>query len=199
MLFNKLLNLKGDVDMKKRIFSATAIALMIAGTLASSTVLAATETDVPPQANPEELSATVRIIREGEVIDEIEITNENPVTFEVQSEEDDGLGTIAETEDGIMPLSSYSYSWKVSAGSSSSSADKYYLRVDDVVEVSGSWLETNTGTVKIGVTNGSTFYFVKGSSGSASGTITITKAGNYQFKVKNEGTQEINISGFYSL
>ncbi|MCX4379236.1 MAG: hypothetical protein OSJ61_24225 [Lachnospiraceae bacterium] len=185
--------------MKKRIFSATAIALMIAGTLASSTVLAATGTDVPPQENPEELTASVRIIREGEVIDEIEITNENPVIFEVQSEEDDGLGTIVGTEDGIMPLSSHSYEWKVTAGSSSTGANKYYLRVDDVVEVSGSWAETNAGTVKIGVTNGTTFYYVEGSKGSASGSFKITTAGNYQFKVKNEGSQDINIKGYFSL
>lgn len=187
--------------MKKRIFSATAIALMIAGTLASSTVFAATGTDVdvPPQENPEELTASVRIIREGEVVDEIEITNENPVIFEVHSEEDDGLGAIVGTEDGIMPLATHSYDWKVSAGSASTGANKYYLRVDDIVEVSGSWAETNTGTVKIGVTNGTTFYYVEGSKGSASGSIEITTAGNYQFKVKNEGSQAINISGYFSL
>ena len=185
--------------MKKRIFSATAIALMIAGTLASSTVLAATEIDVPLHDYPEKLTATVRIIREGEVIDEIEITNENPVAFEVQNEEDDGLGTILKTEDGIMPFSSLSYSWKVSAGSSSTGLNKYYLRVNDVVEVAGSWAEINAGTVKIGVTNGTTFYFVQGSNGSAFGSITISTAGNYQFKIKNEGTQDINITGYYSL
>lgn len=185
--------------MRKRIFSVTAFALIMAGTLASSTVFAATGTDVPPQDHPEDLTATVRIIREGEVIDEIEITDENAVNFEVQSEKDDGLGTIVETEDTIMPLATYSYSWRVSAGSSATGTNEYYLRANDVVELSGSWAETNAGTVKIGVTNGSTFYFAKGSRGSANGSVTITKAGNYKFKVKNEGSQAINISGFYSL
>lgn len=183
--------------MKKRMFSVTAVALMIVAALASSTVLAA-ESDIP-----EDLSATVRTIREGEVIDEIVISDENPVVFEVQSEEDDGLettvGTESAVESAIAPRSSYNYSWKVAAGSSATGTNSYYLREGDIVEVSGSWLETNAGTVKIGVTNGTTFYYVQGSSGSASGTIKITTAGNYKFKVKNEGTQKINITGYYSL
>ena len=72
------------------------------------------------------------------------------------------------------------------------------MREGDTVEVSASWAETDS-YIRIGVYDGTTFYYISGSDGSVSGEFEVPNAGNYKFMIRNMSDVTIHISGFYSL
>lgn len=96
------------------------------------------------------------------------------------------------------PLATYSFNWTVDANRYSQGTNEYYLRQEDTVEVSASWAETNSN-IRIGIYDGSTFYYISGSDGSVSGTFEVPQTGSYKFMIRNMSDVEIHISGFYSL
>jgi hypothetical protein len=86
----------------------------------------------------------------------------------------------------------------VAVNSYSKGTNEYYLREGDTVEVSASWAETDSN-IRIGVYDGTTFYYISGSDGSVSGEFEVPNAGNYKFMIRNMSDVTIHISGFYSL
>ena len=131
----------------------------------------------------------------------IPLTSAKAITLKSQT------GVIADSDFKILsetalfdigPLATYSFNWTVAANSYSQGTNEYYLRQGDTVEVSASWAETSSN-IRIGIYDGSTFYYLSGSGGSVSGTFEVPVAGNYKFMIRNMSDVEIHISGFYSL
>lgn len=157
-------------------------------------------------ANDKVIPSEVQTIVDNSLKEEVEIgipkALSKAVTLQSQSGVIDASDIKTSSEvalsNEIEPLATYSYNWTVPANSYAQGSNEYYLRKGDIVEVSGSWAETNSN-IRIGIYDGSTFYYISGSSGSVSGSFEVPAAGNYTFMIRNMSSVEIHISGFYTL
>lgn len=88
------------------------------------------------------------------------------------------------------------YGWDISSGASCKT-NSMYLAKGTKVDISAYWKSSDCG-IKIGITDGATFYYYEGSGGVFSGSIEVSKAGYYSVQVKNVSSEGIAIAGSYS-
>lgn len=104
---------------------------------------------------------------------------------------------IMNAEDVTILADFTNFNWSIASGTSAKGTNESWKKGDNVY-ISASW-KNATNDVKIGITNGTTFYYYYATGGYFSGLIEIPSDGRYQLRIENLGSSTITINGHYTL